>query len=73
MKQEVAGADVHRLAIDGERHHAFQTINGFVVMLVRMGHRHFHARRHGEFKHGQLAVGVFAFEQKADFNLPDVG
>jgi len=35
-----------------------------------MGQRNFRARRNGEFKHGQLAVGAFAFEQEANFNLP---
>jgi len=30
----------------------------------------FRAHWNCEFKQGQLAVGVFAFEQEADFNLP---
>src|SRR3989442_15651872 len=39
-------------------------------MRVRMGQRNFRARRNGEFKYSHLTVGVFAFEQEANFNLP---
>lgn len=69
-KTSFTSGDVHRLAIDGERHHAFQAVNGLVVMRVRMGRGNFCARRNGKFKHGQLAVEVFAFEQEANFNRP---
>ena len=37
IKQVSPASNVRRLAIDGERHHAFQTVNGLVVMRVRMG------------------------------------
>jgi len=55
-------ANVHRLSLHGERHHAFHSVDGFVVRLVIMGHRHLCPHRHRELKHRHRTVRVGSFE-----------
>src|SRR5436190_916050 len=65
-------ANVHRFSLHGERHHAFHSIDGLVVMLVRMWQRHLRPNRDGEFEHRHGTIRVGGFEQKTDFDLPNL-
>src|SRR5262249_731371 len=47
------------------------SVDGLVVLLVRMWHRHLRANRNREFKHRQGTVRVGGFEQEFNSDLPD--
>src|SRR5439155_7907405 len=65
-------ANVHRFSLHGERHHAFHSIDGLVVMLVRMWQGHLRPNRDGEFEHRHGTVRVSGFEQKLYSYLPNL-
>src|SRR5438874_3473992 len=67
----IARADVYGSSIHGEGDHAFHAVDGFIVVLVRMGQGNLGSGGNGEFEHGEGTVGVGGFEEKIDCDLAD--
>ena len=63
--------DRHCSSIHGKGEYAFNSVNGFIVMFVRMRQRNLGSNRNHKLKHGYGTVRVGSFKQELNSYLPD--